>query len=156
MSRQLRIVLHWEAACRRCWRDRSIVRSAHICRARVGGFEIEVVRLAIVAQGWDAVVDEVGIGEHGQIVLDQVGLDGRKLRIFEADLVEVVDVILQIWPVSASVARHGERRAGTLNSASVSVVGEACATDGQVGVDDADDRVEVWDEDEVSSRGRER
>ena len=134
----MRKVLHLEAICWWGWRDGSVVGSAHVCRAGVGGLEIEVVVLAMVAQWWDAVVDEIGVGEHGQVVLHQGALNRSIWRIFEAYLVEVVDVILKIRPMSATIARHRKDTAGASSPVSVRVVDDENATDGQVDVVDID------------------
>ena len=134
----MRKVLHLEAIGWWGWRDGSVVGSAHVCRAGVGGLKIEVVVLAMVAQWWDAVVDEIGVGEHGQVVLHQGALNRSIWRIFEAYLVEVVDVILKIRPMSATIARHRKDTAGASSPVSVRVVDDENATDGQVDVVDID------------------
>jgi len=128
------ILLQRKSVCRRGWLDWSVVSTAHVRRARVGAIEIEIVTFAVVAQGGNTVIDEIGIRVHSQVILRYAGCGRHKLCILEANLIEAVDVVVQVRTVSASVSRHDDdtAAAGTAYSVSMSVVDDEYATGDQV------------------------
>lgn len=64
------------------------------------------VERTIFRQRRDIEMSEVGVGKHGQILI-QLEFFGRKMLLFIGrQSIQVIEVLREIWPCSATITRH--------------------------------------------------